>query len=239
MTAEAIGKAICLPAFMPDTPRRVSAVPRIYWLTGIPCSNFGGEESAASAKLSGGCHCERCRIAGWGLAQTIIVKELEMASVIPFQIAALPLEPFAAFFGLSDAELAKRGARRSVADKKPGFPCRVSLVDAEPGERVILLPFAHHAVDSPYQASGPIFVREQAKEATPAIGEVPDYLRQRLLSLRAYDEAGIMVDAEVAEGRDLEAHVDRFFADVRVAYLHVHNARPGCYSCRIDRAANV
>jgi hypothetical protein len=63
-----------------------------------------------------------------------------MASTIPFRILALPVEPFASFFRLSDAELMQRGARRCVADKKPGFPCRVSLVDAEPGERVILLP---------------------------------------------------------------------------------------------------
>ena len=158
-----------------------------------------------------------------------------MRSSIPFRIAALRLESFTSYFPLSDAELLRREARRYVADKKPGFPCRVSLVDAHPGERVILLPFVHHAVDSPYQASGPIFVREQAQQASPAICEVPEYVRLRLLSLRGYDAMGIMVGAEIAEGRDLEAHVDRFFADPRVAYLHVHNARPGCYSCRIDR----
>src|SRR5262249_54388638 len=139
----------------------------------------------------------------------------------------------------SDAELAKHGACRCLADSKPGFPCRVSLVDAEPGEQVLLLPFTHHAVNSPYQASGPIYVREGARQATPAIGEVPQSVRQRLLSLRAYDAAGFMLDAEVTEGSALEAHVERFFADARVAYLHVHNARPGCYSCRIGRVDAV
>jgi hypothetical protein len=157
-------------------------------------------------------------------------------SSIPFRISALPEEPFASLFPLSDAELLRHGARRYQADRVPGFPCRVSLLDAQLGERVILLPFPYHAVNSPYQASGPIFVREGARQAKPAIGEVPQSVRQRLLSLRAYDEAGFMVDAEVTEGSDLEAHVDRFFADTRVAYLHVHNARPGCYNCRIDRA---
>jgi hypothetical protein len=145
--------------------------------------------------------------------------------------------PFAPQFSMSDEELARHHARRYVADKKPGFPCRVSLVDAEPGERVILVLFSHHAVASPYQASGPIFVREAARQATPEVGEVPESVRGRLLSIRAYDAAGLMVNAEVAEGRELELHIERFFADPQVAYLHLHNARPGCYSCRVERAS--
>src|SRR5262249_19577580 len=129
-----------------------------------------------------------------------------MKTSVPFRITALPVEPFVPLFSRSDAELATFGARRCVADKKPGFPCRVSLVDAEPGERVILLPFSHHAVDSPYQASGPIFVREGARQADLDVGEVPELLRERLLSIRAYDSCGLMVDAEVGEGRELEGY---------------------------------
>jgi hypothetical protein len=158
-----------------------------------------------------------------------------MASTVSFRISALPLDPFVPLFALNDDELARHGARRCVADAKPGYPCRVSLVDAEPGERVLLLPYRFHDVASPYQASGPIFVRETARPAVPGINEVPDAVRRRLLSVRAYDSAGVMVDAEVAEGRELESQVERFFADERVAYLHLHNARPGCYSCRVDR----
>jgi hypothetical protein len=152
-----------------------------------------------------------------------------------FQIVALPLEPFAPLFELDDDVLGQRGAHRCVADAKPGYPCRVSLVDAEPGERVILLPHQHHDVASPYRSSGPIYVREHAKRARPVVNEVPDAVRRRLLSVRAYDAAGFMVEAEVTEGAELEGAIDRFFADPKVAYLHLHNARPGCYSCRVDR----
>jgi len=155
---------------------------------------------------------------------------------VAFRITALPREPFAELFALSDAELAARGARRVVADAKPGYPCRVSLVDAEVGERLLLLPYMHQPTDTPYRSSGPIFVRESARQATPAVGEVPELLRHRLLSFRAYDTAGMMVAAEVAEGRELEAVVGRLFADGSAAYLHVHNAKPGCYNCRVDRA---
>jgi hypothetical protein len=154
---------------------------------------------------------------------------------IDFQLSALPLAPFVPLFSLTDSELAERGARRCVADAKPGYPCRVSLLDAEPGERLILLPYAHHDVDSPYRGSGPIFVREGARQAAPAVNEVPASVRDRLLSYRAYDATGTMVGSEVAEGRDLEELVERLFADGRVAYLHLHNARAGCYSCRVDR----
>jgi hypothetical protein len=79
-------------------------------------------------------------------------------------------------------------------------------------------------------------VRERAATTAPERGVVPEQVRTRLLSLRAYDAAGLLRDAEVAEGRELETVLERMFADTEVAYIHAHNARPGCYSCRIDRA---
>jgi uncharacterized protein DUF1203 len=153
-----------------------------------------------------------------------------------FRISALAAEGFAPLFALSDAVLAARGIRRVVADEKPGFPCRVSLEDAEVGETLLLLHHLHHDVPGPYRASGPIYVRARAATATPAPGEVPASVRGRLLSYRSYDADGMLRMADVAEGRDLESIVGRMFADPSVHYLHVHNARPGCYSCRIDRA---
>ena len=152
-----------------------------------------------------------------------------------FRISGLPLANFAPLFALNDNELVQKGARRLIADAKPGFPCRVSLQDAEIGERVILLPFAHQPVDSPYRSSGPIFVRESAKEAVLSPNEIPEVVRNRLLSVRAYDDDGMMLDAAVTPGSQLELRVESFFANARVSYLHLHNAGAGCYSCRVDR----
>jgi len=152
-----------------------------------------------------------------------------------FQIRALPSERFAPLADMTDAELAAIGARRVVVDGQPGYPCRVSLVDAEPGEMVLLVPFVHHDVDSPYRAGGPIFVRPGAAMAAPAAGEVPSLLRHRLLSVRAYDAGAMMRDAAVVQGRDLEVAIERLFARDEVRYLHVHNAGPGCYNCRVVR----
>ena len=154
---------------------------------------------------------------------------------IPFRIVALPLQNFSPLFALEDTELAKRGARRVTADKHVGFPCRVSLIDATPGERLILLPFIHHDVASPYRASGPIFVRESAEEAALAPGQIPDAAATRLLSVRAYDGAGMMLDCEVTEGSTLPARIEDLFANSQISYLHLHHARAGCYSCRVER----
>src|SRR5271156_2349815 len=104
-----------------------------------------------------------------------------------FRYVGLSPTPFAALLALDDADLTARGMRRMIADEKPGFPCRVSLEDAEPGERLILLPFEHHPAHSPYRAAGPIFVRETARATYDQSGALPPVLRSRLLSVRAYD----------------------------------------------------
>jgi hypothetical protein len=105
-----------------------------------------------------------------------------------------------------------------------------------PGEEVLLLSYAHQAAATAYASSGPIFIRRHASARRVVIDEIPDQQRRRLLSVRAYDHHHHMVDAEVAEGTELESLIDRFLAAPHVAYLHVHNARRGCYACRIDRA---
>ncbi len=146
----------------------------------------------------------------------------------------LSVGPFQAAFALSDDELLRRGMRRMIADAKPGFPCRVSLEDAEPGERVLLTGFEHQPAHSPYRATGPIFVRESATVAYDGTA-VPPVLRGRLLSLRAYDADGLMVDADVVPGDDVEAGLARMFARDDSAYVHIHNAKRGCYACRVER----
>jgi len=153
-----------------------------------------------------------------------------------FRFVALPFEPFAPLFEMDDAALRALGAQRMRVEEKPGTPCRVSLEDAEVGETVVLVPFTHHDVASPYRASGPIFVRRGARRAMPAPGEVPLLLRHRLLSIRGYDRAGMMVAADLVTGSELEPVLYRMLSEETVDYLHVHNAKPGCFACRVERA---
>ena len=108
-------------------------------------------------------------------------------------------------------------------------------VGAQVGEEVILLPFTHQDSRSPYRASGPIFVRRGRPEAARIVNELPPYLTLRPLSVRAYDAADQMVDAEVVDGAEAESLIERYLAREDVAYLHIHYARRGCFACRVDR----
>ncbi len=147
-----------------------------------------------------------------------------------FRIRPLPLAPFQRLFALDEAALEALGARRMVADVPHSAPCRVSLADAGPGERLILLNHRHlDAPASPYRADGPIFVREAAAEAAPAPGEVPDMLARRLLSARVYDADWMMLDADVVEGGAIAGRLEDWLARPEVAAVHLHTARRGCF----------
>ncbi len=153
-----------------------------------------------------------------------------------FRITGLDPAPFGRFYGLSDEELRFLKVRRYIADVKPGFPDRVELTDAEPGEPVLLLNYVHQPADTPYKASHAIFVREGAETPYEAVDEIPQALEIRPLSLRAFDAAGDMIGAELTGGADVEAAVERLLADPAAAYIHAHYAKRGCYAARIDRA---
>jgi hypothetical protein len=152
-----------------------------------------------------------------------------------FRITGLDPEQFKPLFALSDEQLAARTIKRVVADSKPGFPCRVTLRDADPGESLLLLNYEHLPVDSPYRSNHAIFVNENSGDRYDEIDRVPEVMLARLLSVRSFDAEGMMLDADVLEGPQLEAAIPRFFEDHRAEYLHVHYAKRGCFSARVDR----
>jgi hypothetical protein len=151
-----------------------------------------------------------------------------------FRITGLAPDAFRPLFTMSDDQLAARLARRVIADAKPGFPCRVSLTYAEPGESLVLVHHEHQPAATPFRASHAIYVRA-ARERFDRPDTVPETLRTSLVSLRGFDAEHMLVDADVVPGAELEAAIARAFADAKVAYLHAHYARPGCYAARIDR----
>lgn len=153
---------------------------------------------------------------------------------MPFRITGLPAEPFAELFALSDEALSERRAMRVVADSAHGYPCRVSLTDAEPGQSLLLLNYEHQPANSPFHSNYAIYIRE-GEEQYDRVNEVPDQLRRRLLSVRGFDDRGMLRDADVAQGTALEPVIERLFADEKIAYLHIHIAKPGCYAARVDR----
>jgi Protein of unknown function (DUF1203) len=154
--------------------------------------------------------------------------------MISFRVRGLPANEFAAWFEMSEAELAERNALRLTADSD-GYPCRISLTDAAPGDAVILMNYTHHRTSTPYRASFAIYVRP-GEQTYEAVDQVPAQLRRRLLSVRGYDGGGMLRAADVVAGTDLESVVRALLQDSRIDYLHVHFAKPGCYAALIERA---
>lgn len=152
-----------------------------------------------------------------------------------YKIKGLPRLPFAPLFGLSDDELAACGARRVVADKDFGYPCRVSLEDAAAGETLILLNHASHDVEGPYRATHAILVREQAEDVAPLIDATPPVFARRTLSLRAFDAAGDLVASRVARPEEHDRAIRDLLGEEQVDHIDAHNAGHGCFSARIER----
>jgi hypothetical protein len=153
-----------------------------------------------------------------------------------FRLTGLDPAPFARFFRMSDDELAAQGARRCVVDARPGFPDRVELRDLEVGETALLVNYAHQPANTPFRASHAVYIGERSIRAYDAIGRIPEALRVRPLSLRAFDAGHMLRDALLAEGPAVEAALGQLLADERTAYVQVHYARAGCYAARVERA---
>ena len=152
-----------------------------------------------------------------------------------FRISALDVDQFQHLFAANNEELSRRSVRRVVVDSKPGYPCRVTLQDAEIGETVLLMNYEHQSAATPFRSSHAIFVRERASQARPEVGTIPEMFRHRLHSVRAFDSAGMMIDADVIDGEKLESLIERLFANPAVQDPHIHNAKQGCYAAKVTR----
>ena len=153
-----------------------------------------------------------------------------------YRVTGLDPAPFKPLFGLPDDELAKQGIVRMTVDS-PTFPCRVSLTDRAIGETVLLLNHVSHDGDGPYRATHAIFVTESDDEAARYVDQVPPVFEKRILSLRGFDEQGMMVEAFLAQPGEADAVIRRMFENEWVDHIDAHNATRGCFSARIERSA--
>ena len=152
-----------------------------------------------------------------------------------YRIRGLDPAPFRPLFEMPDEELEKRGIMRMTVTAKPSFPCRVTLEDRDIGERVLLLNHVSHDVVNPYRASHAIFVTEGADTAAEFVDEVPPVLGTRILSLRGFDDQGLMAEASLAQPGDADEGIRRLFANPDIATIHAHNATRGCFAAKIER----
>jgi len=152
-----------------------------------------------------------------------------------YRISGLDPADFAALRGADDATLAAHNAKRVVAANKPGFPCRVTLEDAELGESLILLHHVTHDVATPYRSAYAIYVREAADRAATFIDELPPVFANRPLAFRAFDAAGMLRNAALSAPGDADAAIRNLFEEAQIAYIDAHNAAHGCFAARVER----
>ena len=151
-----------------------------------------------------------------------------------YRIRGLEPAPFAPLFALSDVELEAKGMTRMPVDN-PNFPCRITLRDCEIGDEVLLLNHVSHDGRNPYRASHAIFVSKSATAAADYVDAVPPALDRRILSLRAFDDEGMMVDAALVQPGEADPAIRKLLADPAAAHIDAHNAIRGCFAARIDR----
>jgi hypothetical protein len=150
-----------------------------------------------------------------------------------YRIEGLAPEQFQGLFGMSEEALAARNARRAVADG-PGYPCRITLEEAEPGEELVLVNHVSNDVDTPFRASHAIYVR-RAGRAGSFNDEVPAIFQTRTLGLRGFDAEGMLRGALLALPGEADAKIRALFERPEVASIHAHNAALGCFLARIER----
>ncbi len=153
-----------------------------------------------------------------------------------YRITGLDPATFAHLAGADTADLTVQGAQRVTADAKPGYPCRITLADAEPGETLILLNHVSHDVATPFRSCYAIYVRETATKAADYLDCVPPALNGRPLGLRAFDASGMLRAAALALPGQADAKIREVFVNPDIAYIHAHNAAPGCFAAKVERA---
>jgi hypothetical protein len=150
-----------------------------------------------------------------------------------FRIVPLPTEV---------AESARRAAETGaadhavvIADSPTAYPCRHCLRWAQPGDRVILFPYASIPAGHPYSETGPISVHVERCHRYGATNEYPADFRSGR-AFRAYDANYKMIDAEVPNGSEPEAIVEKLLRNPETAFVDARSVTRGCYTFRIQRA---
>jgi hypothetical protein len=150
-----------------------------------------------------------------------------------FRIVPLPTEVAEEARHLVEAGAADHAVIK--VDSATGFPCRHCLRWAQPGEGVILFPYASIPAGHPYSETGPIFVHAEPCERYSATREYPaDFRNGR--AFRAYDADYNMIDAEIVNGREPEAIIEKLLQNPKTEFVDARSLTRGCFTFRILRA---
>jgi hypothetical protein len=152
-----------------------------------------------------------------------------------YRITGLNPADYAPMFKMNDAELATMNAHRVTASANRGYPCRVSLRDADAGDSLILFHHVSHDVATPYRSAYAIYIREVADTQATYHDETPPVFEGRNIALRGFDAEGNLKNAALAEPGQADVRIRELFDNDDIAYIHAHNAAHGCFAAKIDR----
>jgi hypothetical protein len=118
-----------------------------------------------------------------------------------------------------------------------GSPCRHCLQDAAAGDGLLLGSYHFGNPQGIYWAPSPVWVHAEPCPRFEQSDTVPEIVRNRLVSVRAYDSQDQMIYelGEVCRGTKVEAPLERALGDSRTGYVNIHTAGPGCFLCRAER----
>jgi hypothetical protein len=136
---------------------------------------------------------------------------------------------------VADRLRSEAGEKTYVADEFPGYPCRQCLRDADIGDELVLVSHDPFEKRSPYRSSSPIFLHRESCAHNIDESKIPKQLERRQLSVRAFDNDEMMIDAKVVQGAELSGLLDAFFAETTTSFVDIHNASRGCWAARALR----
>jgi hypothetical protein len=116
-------------------------------------------------------------------------------------------------------------------------PCRHCLREAAAGAEMLLGSYRMPGPTGIYWTPSPIFLHAEPCVAYDQADHVPDTVRARLVSVRAYDAAQMCLYdlGQAVEGGDVDPFLARAISDPRTEFVNIHTAKPGCMLCRVER----
>ncbi|MBV9785400.1 MAG: DUF1203 domain-containing protein [Acidisphaera sp.] len=118
-----------------------------------------------------------------------------------------------------------------------GSPCRHCLQDATPGQELLLGSYRMPRPQGIYWTPSPIFVHAESCAGFDGINEIAPIVRNRLVSVRAYDrDHQCLYDlGHAGDGNAVEEPLLRALDAPRTAFVSIHTAKPGCMLCQVER----
>jgi hypothetical protein len=117
-------------------------------------------------------------------------------------------------------------------------PCRHCLRTIAQGERRILFTYDRFTRKESLPQPGPVYIHAEGCQRYAEADGFPEDLRDSPRTVEAYAPGRkLQAQEHVADGR-FEPIIEKLFAKPNVDYLQINSTTAGCFTFRIDRAAN-